>query len=98
MAWQVHVAPQAVPELLDFLLSSVKSRREAVAPCAGPRGQVCNSLRHPARSTSRFRPVQDGFKVLQTCSTCLRGMVATRDLEVGENIMEVPFTAVLHLR
>lgn len=41
---------------------------------------------------------QRGFGLGQACPTCLRGVVASRDLQAGDAILEMPFEAVLRLK
>jgi hypothetical protein len=36
-------------------------------------------------------PVQSGFRIGQECDTCLRGVIATKDLEPGYVLQRIPF-------
>jgi hypothetical protein len=42
--------------------------------------------------------VQQGFRIGQACPACLRGVVATRDLQPGDIIQAIPLTLAVWFR
>lgn len=51
----------------------------------------------PSRHRSHPCP-QNGFQIGQECPTCLRGVIATRDIAEGETILSVPLSLAVRFR
>ena len=109
-AWPKKKADKSIEEqLIDWVVAKGgKLVRAAWLQCQGRcREWFCNGRSlmpapvdacPPCRLPAARSCAQSGFEIGQACPTCLRGVVASKDLQPDDVILKVPFTAVMRLR